>query len=170
MPRHRPPANNKKIGPIGPNATPLQFQRWLIKFRHQRQSRSPTDAEQAEKLNLAKLLLLTKLTRIQTGRLVKELLRFWFPKEWAALKREVYHQETAEVCQFMIRHEAAKSGCSIADAKRKIAKWFGFQSVEAMERRIKRARQVKRRYGSVWSSLEWIEKRVQGKTKRDKKL
>jgi hypothetical protein len=76
--------------------------------------------------------------------LVNELLHLWFPKAWAAEERRLNRQELADSIALMIRLSRAKR-VSAADAKEEVRKKVGLQSVEAMERRMKRARRAARR-------------------------
>ncbi len=71
-------------------------------------------------------------------------LRLRFPKAWAAEERRLNRQELADSIALMIRLSRAK-GSSAADAKKEVRKKAGLQSIEAMERRMKRARQAARR-------------------------
>jgi hypothetical protein len=128
------------------------------------------DAQSAERLTLVKLLAANKLTRNQRRYLVDELLRFWFPKEWAAQGREFDHQEMADMGRLMIRLAAAKTG-SVADAKREVTKQLGLQSIEALDKRIKRARRAARRYGmSALDNIAAVEQRIHERDKKPKKF
>lgn len=126
-------------------------------------------AKRAGRLRLARLLFLNELTPDQHEYIVENILHFWFPKEYAAQMREFDQQATAHSCRVMIGLEAAETG-SIADAKIEVAKKAGMQSVEAMEKRMKRARKVAKRYKPDWSWLgeliEAIERRVRERDKR----
>ena len=97
-----------------------------------------------KRLELARLLLHNALTSQQRLYLVNELLRLWCPKAWAAEERRLDRQERADIIALMIRLTAAKVG-SVADAKTEVAKKTGSQSVEAMEKRMKRARREAKR-------------------------
>lgn len=143
MPRRRPP-------PKEPTLT--EYLRERNKVLRQRESKPLSGAEAAEKLELARLLSRNALTPPQRRYLVDELLRFWFPKAWAAEERRLNRQELADNIALMIRLTAAKVA-SVADAKTEVRKKTGLQSVEAMEMRMKRARREARRKG-VQKSLK----------------
>ncbi len=116
----------------------------------QRQSK-PLNAEAAEKLELLRLLGRNELTSPQRHYLVNALLGFWFPKWSAARERRFDRQEHADALAFMIRMARAKTA-SVADAKRETLSKTGSQSIEAMEQRMKRARQDARRGGGQKTS------------------
>jgi hypothetical protein len=97
---------------------PAEYLRWRNKTLRQWRSKPPSDTERAEKLELLKRLSRNELTPSQRKTLVSEVLRLWFPKEWAALWREFDNKEVANACRFFVRLEAEKKGCSIADAKK----------------------------------------------------
>jgi hypothetical protein len=103
----------------------------------------------------------------------RELQRLWFPKELAAQQRDFGHFVMACACQSRIKEVAAETG-SVNDAKREVAKELGFQSIEAMEELLKRAKRLARgRFNNfqlqIRDQLGSIEKRIREKSPGYKK-
>ena len=84
--------------------------------------------------------------------LAVQLERFWFPsskavKDGKALGRAIGRQMKAEMYQRMIDHTATTERILKTEAKEKVRERYGLHSVEAMGKRMQRARREARRRG-----------------------
>jgi hypothetical protein len=93
--------------------------------------------------------------------LVNQLFSFWFPKDWSAHLRMFGRAEKAQEHEFIIRFFKAKKGGLLEDAKREKFKDLGFETMEAMDQSLKRARQECKHYKlNSFDHLEAMEKRI----------
>jgi hypothetical protein len=103
--------------------------------------RQPLTDIQREALGFIQLLSRTAtLMPGQRRFLMRILFKLAFPKDSAAELRSFIRWNKSAEYSFLIRLLRANRGMSAADAKKGVVKQYNLQSVEAMEKRIKRAR------------------------------